>query len=106
MNFQKQANYRERKQKVEDENKEEQKAARKNRDRLRYLKRNKLVMQSKLNGIMEQQRKLNINSKVVVVKLKTNAAKHEQVEDQIKEVQEALNTLGKPLKKKEMESNL
>ena len=34
MNFQKQANYRERKQKIEDENKEKQKAARKNRDRL------------------------------------------------------------------------
>ena len=75
MNFQKQAHYRERKKKAEDENKEEKKAARKNRDRLRYLKRNKLVIQSKLNGIMEQQRKLSSNSKVVVVKLKTNAAK-------------------------------
>ena len=57
-------------------------------------------MQSKLNGIMEQQRKLSSNIKVVVVKLKTNAAKHEQVEDQIKEVQEELNTLAKSLKKK------
>ena len=100
MNFQKQANYRERKQKIEDENKEKQKAGRKNRDRLWYLKRKKLVMQSKLNGIMEQQRKLSSNSKVVVVKLKTNAAKHEQVEDQIKEVQEELNTLTNYLKKK------
>ena len=57
-------------------------------------------MQSKLNGIMEQQRKLSSNSKVVVVKLKTNAAKHEHVEDKIKEVQEDLNTLAKSLKKK------
>ena len=57
-------------------------------------------MQSKVNGIMEQQRKLSNNSKVVVVKLKTNAAKHEQVEDQIKEVQEELNTLANSLKKK------
>ena len=68
MNFQKQANYREKKKKAEDEKVKEQKAARKKRYKLRYLKKQKLVLQTKQNYPIEQQSNLDRNSTPVMVK--------------------------------------
>ena len=100
MNFQKQANYREKKKKAEDEKIEEQKAARKKRDKLRYLKKQKLILQNKQNYLIEQQRNLDRNREAVMVKSKASATKQKQVEDKLLEVVEELNALANSMQKK------
>ena len=86
MNFQKQANYRERKEKAAAGSLKDKgnKATKKIQDKLRYLRKKSLVMENKQKQAKEEHNKqLEVNKKVLDLELKALKLQQSLVEDQL-----------------------
>ena len=100
MHFQKQANYRARKKKIEAkrnilENQKElkKKAAKKERDRIRYLEKKSLRLQTMQKHLEIEQKKIQLKKKEVLAQLKLGSTKQRELEKELKKVQEETTTL-------------
>ena len=100
MYFQKQANYRARKKKIEAkrnilENQKElkKKAAKKETDRVRYLEKKSLRLQTMQKHLEIEQKKMQLKKKEVLAQLKLGSTKQRELEKELKKVQEETTTL-------------
>ena len=107
MYFQKQANYRARKKKIEAkrnilENQKElkKKAAKKERDRIRYLEKKSLRLQTMQKHLEIEQKKMQVKKKEVLAQLKLASIKQKELGRELKKVQEESTTLGHLKQKK------
>ena len=100
MNYQKQANYRDRKRKAENQREIEKKAARKERDRLRYLKKKAMNLQRKQEVLKKEQKQLKQKESSVLVKVRVSNTQLKKLENQVKEVQVESTKLVNSMRKK------
>ena len=95
MNFQKQANYRVRKNKEKGNDEKNAKAKKKQKDRMRYLKQKSLSLENKLKHLQEEQCLLVRKGKALKLK-KAEARKQEmKLEKQLRDVKEEANNMEK-----------
>ena len=92
MNYQKQANYRERKNKEDDEANKLAKVEKKKRDRLRYLTKKTSTMEHKLTDLQQKQRLLALQG--ATLQVDTALAQQQEVKlvMQIKAMKEEFNS--------------
>ena len=95
MFFQKQANYRARKKKMaaarnklESQKELEKKAAKKERDRIRYLEKKSLRLQTMQKHLEMEQKKMQLKKKEVLSQLKLGSNKQKKLGKELKKVQE------------------
>ena len=100
MNYQKQANYRDKKRKAENQREIEKKAARKERDRLCYLKKKAMNLQRKQEVLKKEQKQLKQKESSVLVKVRVSNTQLKKLENQGKEVQVESTKLVNSMRKK------
>ena len=90
MHFQKQANYRAKKQKEDAKKVTEQKAARKERDRLRYLNKKGIALERKQAKLRVTEKKLRKNKEAILLDLHNVEERQEMMEKQLTELNKGL----------------
>ena len=100
MNFQKQANYRAKKKKKDAKKVTKKKEARKERDRLRYLKKKGMGLQQKQGKLKVKEQQLQKNKEAILRDLYTLGKSQERMEKQLAEVNKGAMIISNKMFKK------